>query len=98
MTKVEFMDPPPKRKGQHGYWEEVLAPLVKNPGRWARIDIAKSLEKAEATTSNLQRRLVAIPQPDHDWSFVSREREVYAIYRGKGVRRGKRVRRTKRKR
>jgi hypothetical protein len=93
VTEPEWRDPPPKGKGGRGRWEQILMPLVRNPGRWAMIFRARTVQQAMDTRDNLHKRRVMIPCPDEEWSFTSRKHEVFAIYRGKS---NARVRRAKR--
>lgn len=93
----EWKDPPPPGSGMRGVWMEILRPLTKHPGRWARIHVADEPELAQHTVSNLNRRLVQIPYPDASWEFVARGCEVYGrFYRGRKTANAKPVRRTKR--
>lgn len=82
--KVEFVNEPPRPKqGLVGRWANQLMPLVGNPGNWALIYTCENPAQAYKLQSNLHRRQVLIPEPEHDWEFVSRGCEVYAIYRGR---------------
>lgn len=92
---IEWRDPPPRGHGTgQGKWRAILQPLVDNPGRWAMIASCDDADKAEHTAGNLRSRRVLIPHPEHDWEFISRVDEVFAIYHGRtrnaGVRRAKR--------
>ena len=96
MSELEWRDPPPARSHVKGAWSDILTPLLKRPGQWAMIYEARSARQAQQRASNLTARLVSIPRPNDDWTFISRENEVFAIYRGK--KRETRVRRAKSKR
>lgn len=80
--EVEFIESLPPKTGGGTSWVQRLTPLLKRPGIWARIFVADNPELASNHQSNLSRRAVRIPEPDHEWSFAARGCEVYAVYRG----------------
>lgn len=91
-AKVVFQDPPAPQRHQRGRWVEILNEVLKRPNRWALIHTAETASQAQGAVSNLNQRVVHIPRPDDEWQFLSRDNEVYAIYRGKSrasVRRAK---------
>lgn len=80
--KVEFVKELPRAGGQQG-WTNQLLPLLSRPNVWARIWVFDNPEQAYKLQSNLHRRQVKIPEPEHVWEFSARGCEVYAIYRGR---------------
>jgi|KBSMisStandDraft_5_1062788.scaffolds.fasta_scaffold207097_1 hypothetical protein len=64
-------------------WTSILSPLITRPEQWALIREFDTPTQAMASQSNLARRKVNIPLPDHEWSFAARGAELYACYRGK---------------
>lgn len=88
---VRFVDELPPR-GRYNPWVERLQPLVRHPRRWAEVWVGENAYQARDAVSNLSRRKVNIPRPDHDWQFASRGNLVFAMYGGPGKgakRRGK---------
>jgi len=82
--EIEFVgDVPPPRVGGEGRWANQLLPLLKKPNVWAKVWTFDNSEQAYKLQSNLHRRQVQIPEPEHVWEFVARGCEVYAIYRGR---------------
>ena len=92
-TQIVFEDPPLPGRSQRGRWYELLKPLIQHPNRWAKIHTAANPSKAQGTAANLTQRLVLIPNTEDNWSFISRDTDVYAKYMGKKPR--ARVRRAK---
>jgi hypothetical protein len=92
--EVVFVKYLPARGSARRAWYSLLEPCLKNPNRWARIHVADNPDQAANAASNLNKRNIRIPNPEHDWSFASRGMEVYANYRGGPKRRGS-VRRAK---
>lgn len=88
---IRFVDELPAR-GRHAPWVERLQPLTRHPRRWAEVYQAEDPYQARDAVSNLNRRRIIIPRPDHDWKFASRGVLVFAMYGGPGkkakVRRG----------
>jgi hypothetical protein len=89
---IRFVDDLPP-KGRYSPWAERLTPLVRAPRRWAEVWTADTPYQAQDAVSNLNRRKVQIPHPDHDWQFASRGCLVFAMYGGPGRRSGRRVKR-----
>jgi hypothetical protein len=83
LAEIERRDPPPKMH-RYGSWTQSLDPLLKDPGVWYMIRSCDTPLQAQEAQSNLTKRQVNIPQPDHDWVFSARGCEVFAIYHGKG--------------
>jgi hypothetical protein len=80
---IEFVDElPPVSRGQTGRWIDILLPLLKHKGRYARVQTCDNPQQAQDIAGNLRKGRVLIPEPTHDWSFAARGCEVYAIYRG----------------
>jgi hypothetical protein len=81
--RVRFVDELPPASGTNrGVWLERLAPLIEQPDRWAQVYEAETPKRANGLVANLTRRRVAIPHPEHAWSFASRGPVVYARYDG----------------
>src|SRR4051794_23874884 len=81
--EIEFVDElPPVARGNSGRWIEILLPLLKHKGRYARVKVFDNPEQAQSVAGNLRKGRVRIPEPSHDWGFAARGCEVYAIYRG----------------
>ena len=80
---IVWGDPPPRRSGQRGVWVERLKPLIKRPGHWAKVLTFDFHTQAQDAADNLKRRNVDIPNPQDDWTFMAREKDLYAIYHGK---------------
>lgn len=82
--RVRFVDElPPPNTVARGVWLEWLQPLVERPGRWAVVYEAETPKRAGWLVQNLKQRRVAIPSPEHEWSFVSRGPLIYARYDGR---------------
>jgi hypothetical protein len=94
--KVDFVEELPARGGQSG-WTNQLLPLLSRPGVWARIWVFETPDQAYKLQSNLYRRKVKVPEPDHVWEFAARGCEVYAVYRGRKRGSSASVRRANRK-
>jgi len=94
--EVEFVDELPDRGGGIT-WSTRLQPLLKKPNVWALVYLADKPDSAYSMQGNLHRRIVAIPEPEHEWEFAARGCEVYAIYRGMRGKSGS-LRRANRKR
>lgn len=86
---IEFVeDVPQTRRQATSKWAERLAPLVDNPGKWARI-FEGSETQIRSVSAALKSRRYTIPNPDDVWDFRSRkdpERDgfgyVYGRYLG----------------
>jgi hypothetical protein len=84
VEEVQFVkELPSKRSSDPNSWANRLLPLVNNPGQWALVGVADNPRMANKLQSNLARRQLIIPFPDHTWEFAARWCEVYGIYRGK---------------
>lgn len=81
-SDIEWREPPPRGAYSGTSWVVRLTPLLKRPQQWAMVKECESPELASATQQNLNQRKVNIPEPDHEWSFVARGCEVFAVYRG----------------
>jgi hypothetical protein len=82
--EIKFVDePPPREAGRKGVWEDILKPLLDNPGIWGHIRECESVDQATDTVQNLNQRKVRIPQPQDNWEFVARDSDIYGIYHGK---------------
>jgi hypothetical protein len=85
--EIEWVDePPPIGQGIKNEWLRILQPLVRHPGRWAKVKTCETPERAQATASNLNRRIVNIPKPEAEWDFLSRGTEVFAKFRPRRTR------------
>ncbi len=68
-----------------GKWVVLLAPLVRYPGKWARIDVKSTGPVASTAASNLRKGTIQVP-PGR-WEFAGRKLPdgtggVYARYLG----------------
>lgn len=81
---IEFMDPPPPKRGGRNMWRENLKPLIDRPGEWARVRRAPSRAVAQSTVSHFRSNRATLP-PGR-WEFACRVSEtgadVYAKYLG----------------
>ena len=82
LAEIEKREPPPKMH-RYGSWVAALDPLLKDPGVWYMVRACDNPLRAQEAQSNLTKRQVNIPEPDHDWGFAARGSEVFAIYHGK---------------
>ncbi len=71
MSEVIFEDPPQSTRTNRVHkWDQILQPLVDNPGRWARIHEGK-LPSIRSTAAALKAKKNA--ESNGKWDFVSRK-------------------------
>lgn len=97
-------DPPTASRSGVSVWPDRLAPLMDNPGEWARFDMGSG-NTASTAASRLRDGTHKLPEgtTPEEWEFTSRRHEdgssVYARYVGPQEQEKKPVRKsTRRKR
>lgn len=70
----------PTQPRKTGKYEQVLQPLMDNPGDWAKIGEYKSADSAYQAAMNLRNARYKIPSEASSWEFVSEGQTVFARY------------------
>jgi len=88
LQPVVWEDPPPIDRRRAGkprstIWLRRLAPLLEQPGSWAKVHTFNNKRTAQATVSRLRKGVYRMPTGS--WSFTSRAAAVYARFNGRST-------------
>lgn len=86
MNTVTFENPPSVRRGRptgtkNGVWVERLTPLVRRPGRWARVHETHTWRGAIEAARNIRQGRVVIPDGEFESRAAVKDGRFYVYAR-----------------